>query len=128
MINKTVVRKSNKPDKFESWISEPWFTLIKEGQKNKDARLNDSVFAVLIKGDELEYKSRDKKNTEKIRSHKVKVKEVRKYKNFKELLIEEKFYTVLPGMPNMGCSLNFFNRIYPRHVEAEKGVVLVEFE
>ena len=127
-VNRTVTRKSNKPDKFESWIREPWFTLIKENVKKVEARLYDSIFAVLIKGDEVEFKTRDKMNKEKIKTHKVIVKDVRKYKNFKELLQEEKFYVILPGVPNMGCALSLFNKIYPRQAEEEKGVVAIEFE
>ncbi len=105
-------------------VIDPWFTLISAGLKNVSGFINEKDFAVAMKGDTIEWTCKDDKK----KTHKSKITSVKKYKNFKELLYNEKPWMVLPGTPNLICGLKILGRIFNRNAENKHGVVAVHFE
>jgi ASC-1-like (ASCH) protein len=97
------------PQEFELTTSEPWLSLIENGQKSVEGRLFKGIVEEFRVNDTIRFFN---KMNGKEKSVKVKITKLTKYSNFGELLFNEKLYKVLPGLPNIKCGILVFNKIY----------------
>ena len=97
------------PREFELTTSEPWLSLIENGQKSVEGRLFKGIVEEFRVNDTIRFFN---KMNGKEKSVKVKITKLTKYSNFGELLFNEKLYKVLPGLPNIKCGILVFNKLY----------------
>ena len=97
------------PQEFELTTSEPWLSLIENGQKSVEGRLFKGIVEEFRVNDTIRFFN---KMNGKEKSVKVKITKLTKYSNFGELLFNEKLYKVLPGLPNIKCGILVFNKLY----------------
>ena len=118
---------SNRPPReFELTISEPWFSLIENGQKSVEGRLFKGIFTEFRVNDTIRFINRW---NGKEKSLTVKITKLTKYPNFGDLLFNEKLYKVLPGYPNIKCGIVLYDRIYKDFNEIkEHGTLAIELK
>jgi len=118
---------SNRPSReFELTISEPWFSLIENGQKTVEGRLFKGIFTQFRVNDTIRWIN---KWNGKEKSLTVKITKLTKYPNFGDLLFNEKLYKVLPGLPNIKCGIVLYDRIYSSFNEIkEYGTLAIEMQ
>ena len=78
---------------FKKHVSNPWFTLIKEGKKTSEGRLNKGQFSKMKKGDIVEWFNMEKEITKKV---KTKIIDVITYDSFYDCIKNEKLENILP--------------------------------
>jgi len=74
---------------YEKGVSEPWFSLIKEGKKTAEGRLNKGDFAKFKEGDIVIWTNGKKKV-------KTKITKVVNYKTLYDMIKNERLKNVLP--------------------------------
>ena len=117
-----VKRKKNgnrPPIEMEMNIQEPWFSLIQNGQKQVEGRLNRGKFQELRVNDTIRFTNNDK-------SLIAKITKITKYPNFGDLLFHEKLYRVLPGFPNIKCGIILYDKFYKFDEVKEFGTLAIE--
>jgi ASC-1-like (ASCH) protein len=97
------------PREFELTASEPWLSLIENGQKTVEGRLFKGIVEEFRVNDTIRFFN---KMNGKEKSVKVKITKLTKYSNFGELLFNEKLYKVLPGLPNIKCGILVYSKLY----------------
>ena len=124
---KSDTNNSNRPSReFELTISEPWFSLIENGQKTVEGRLFKGIFTQFRVNDTIRWIN---KWNGKEKSLTVKITKLTKYPNFGDLLFNEKLYKVLPGLPNIKCGIVLYDRIYSSFNEIkEYGTLAIEMQ
>lgn len=110
--NKQIVNITNKADKprhYELYLRQPWFALMKEGLKEVEGRLYRGAVEEYRVGDVIHFieKSGGKENILE-----TEITKLTKYPDFKSLLFHEKSYKVLPGIPNIKCGNEMYEKIY----------------
>jgi ASC-1-like (ASCH) protein len=125
--NKKNGNNSNRPSReFEITISEPWFSLIENGQKTVEGRLFKGIFTEFRVNDTIRFINRW---NGKEKSVTVKITKLTRYPNFGDLLFNEKLYKVLPGLPNIKCGIVLYDRIYKDFNEIkEHGTLAIELK
>lgn len=78
---------------YEIHVSNPWFTLIKEGKKTSEGRLNKGKFSKMKKGDIVEWFNMENEITAKV---KTKIIDVINYDSFHECVKNETIDNILP--------------------------------
>jgi ASC-1-like (ASCH) protein len=117
---------SNRPSReFDITISEPWFSLIENGQKTVEGRLFKGIFTEFRVNDTIRFIN---KWNGKEKSVKVKITKLTKYPNFGDLLFNEKLYKVLPGFPNIKCGIVLYDRLYNFNNTKEYGTLAIELK
>jgi ASC-1-like (ASCH) protein len=118
---------SNRPPReFELTVSEPWFSLIENGQKTVEGRLFKGIFTEFRVNDTIRWINN---RNGKEKSVTVKITKLSKYPNFGDLLFNEKLYKVLPGFPNIKCGIVLYDRIYSSFNEIkEYGTLAIEMK
>jgi ASC-1-like (ASCH) protein len=107
------------PIEMEMNIQEPWFSLIQNGQKQVEGRLNRGKFQELRVNDTIRFTNNDK-------SFNAKITKITKYPNFGDLLFHEKLYRVLPGFPNIKCGIILYDKFYKFNEIKEFGTLAIE--
>lgn len=97
------------PREFELTASEPWLSLIENGQKSVEGRLFKGIVEEFRVNDTIRFFN---KMNGKEKSVTAKITKLTKYSNFGELLFNEKLYKVLPGLPNIKCGILVYNKLY----------------
>ena len=125
--NNNSPNNSNRPSReFELTISEPWFSLIENGQKTVEGRLFKGIFTEFRVNDTICFIN---KWNGKEKSVTVKITKLTKYPNFGDLLFNEKLYKVLPGFPNIKCGIVLYDRIYSSFNEIKKyGTLAIQMQ
>ncbi len=121
-----ITNKSNKPQKHEIYIKEPWMTLIREGLKEVEGRLYKGMVESFRLGDTLifNHKTREGKD-EKL---KVEITKLTKYPDFRSLLYHEGKHRVLPGFPNIRTGNELYESIYNPKSIRQYGALAISFK
>jgi ASC-1-like (ASCH) protein len=113
------------PMEMEMNIQEPWFSLIENGQKEVEGRLNRGKFQELRVDDTIRFVN---KINNKEKSLTAKITKLTKYPNFGDLLFHEKLYRVLPGFPNIKCGITLYDKYYKFDEVKEFGTLAIELK
>jgi ASC-1-like (ASCH) protein len=97
------------PREFELTTSEPWLSLIENGQKSVEGRLFKGIVEEFRVNDTIRFFN---KMNGKEKSVTAKITKLTKYSNFGDLLFNEKLYKVLPGLPNIKCGILVYSKLY----------------
>jgi ASC-1-like (ASCH) protein len=97
------------PREFELTTSEPWLSLIENGQKTVEGRLFKGIVEEFRVNDTIRFFN---KMNGKEKSVTAKITKLTKYSNFGDLLFNEKLYKVLPGLPNIKCGILVYSKLY----------------
>jgi ASC-1-like (ASCH) protein len=118
---------SNRPPReFEMTVSEPWFSLIENGQKQVEGRLFRGIVEEFKVNDTIRFIH---KWNGKEKSVTVKITKLTKYPNFGDLLFHEKLYRVLPGLPNIKCGILVYDKIYSNFNQIKQfGTLAIELK
>ena len=106
-------------------ISEPWFSLIKDGLKTVEGRLNKGDFASLIKGDCIKVVNND---LGFMRNYTIKITSIHKYTSFKEYLEKEKLEKCLPGIDTIEDGVKVYYKYYSKEDEEKYKIVAIRFK
>lgn len=101
----------------QMWIKRPYFQLIKSGQKTLEGRISYPSMRHIKKGDVVLLRT----GGDKVR---IKILDVREYRDFKEALKHEDISRLLPGIKPEDA-LKVYGRIYPEWKVKQYGGVLV---
>lgn len=103
-------------------LSEPWFTFIKDGLKTVEGRLNKGKFKKLKVGEAVEWFVRN--TDQKI---KTKIKNIKRYVTFKEMLEKEGLDAVLPNKQIMSIDdgVNIYRKYYSEDDEKKYGILAI---
>jgi ASC-1-like (ASCH) protein len=101
---------------FEKEVKEPWFSLIKLGNKPVEGRLNKGDFANMNVGDFILFINNELGFERKF---KVQIKNISYYDNFKMYLENETLEKCLPGIDNIEDGLNVYYKYYKKSDELE---------
>jgi ASC-1-like (ASCH) protein len=97
------------PREFELTASEPWLSLIENGQKTVEGQLFKGIVEEFRVNDTIRFFN---KMNGKEKSVTAKITKLTKYSNFGDLLFNEKLYKVLPGLPNIKCGILVYSKLY----------------
>ena len=102
-------------------VQEPWFSHIKAGRKSIEGRLNKGKFASLKKGQYVRWSNNGK-------SVLTKITDIRNYKTFGKMLINEGLRNVLPdtSIKTLEDGEAVYYGFYTREKEAEFGILAIE--
>ncbi|USG99487.1 ASCH domain-containing protein [Thermococcus argininiproducens] len=103
---------------WEMGLQEEYLRLIKEGKKKIEGRLYDEKRRQVKPGDTIIFEG-------KLR---VKVKALRVYPSFREMLSEEGVENVLPGVKTIEEGVQIYRQFYTEEEEKKYGVVAIEIE
>lgn len=96
-------------------VQEPYFSLIKSGQKTVEGRLGKDKYFTFKHGDKVVFNS----NLE------TEIKTMVKYKSFKEMLIFEGLKNVLPEVQTLEEGEQIYYQFYTKEDELKYGVVAI---
>ena len=103
---------------WEMGLQEEYLRLIKEGKKKIEGRLYDEKRRQIKPGDTIIFEGKLK----------VKVKALRLYPSFREMLSEEGLGNVLPGIKTIEEGIQIYRQFYTEEEEKKHGVVAIEIE
>ena len=103
------------PQILELNVQEPYFSLIKNGQKTVEGRLAKDKYFVFNSGDKVVFND----------SLEVEIQALVKYKSFREMLIFEGLKNVLPGVQTLEEGENIYYQFYTKEDEQKYGVVAI---
>jgi ASC-1-like (ASCH) protein len=109
---------------YEKNLSEPWFSLIKLQIKKIEGRLNKGDFANMNIGDFILFTNNDLGFE---RKHKIEIKNISYYDNFKIYLETETLEKCLPGIDNIEDGLNIYYNYYKKSDELEYKIKVFVF-
>ncbi|HDH45360.1 MAG TPA: ASCH domain-containing protein [Thermococcus sp.] len=99
-------------------LKEEYLDLIRDGKKKVEGRLYDEKRRQINPGDTIVFEGKLK----------VRVKSIRKYPSFKEMLEREGIERVLPGVHNIEEGVRIYRQFYTEEEEKKYGVVAIEIE
>ncbi|BAA29429.1 ASCH domain-containing protein [Pyrococcus horikoshii] len=105
--------------KWEMGLQEEYIELIKAGKKKIEGRLYDEKRRQIKPGDIIIFEGGKLK---------VKVKGIRVYSSFKEMLEKEGIENVLPGVKSIEEGVKVYRQFYDEEREKKYGVVAIEIE
>jgi ASC-1-like (ASCH) protein len=97
-------------------VSDPWFLLIKKGNKKIEGRLNKGTFANLKKDDIIKFKNNDS-------FFMAKIIKIIKYSTFEEYLSQEGLARTLPGIKTIKEGIDIYYKYYTPEQEKEFGIL-----
>ena len=100
-------------------MQEPYHSLILQGKKIVEGRLNKGKFASIEAGDVLELEPENIKFS---------VVEKNIYKSFKEMIETEGVENVIPDKNNIDDAVNVYYKFYTKEQEQEFGVVAIKIK
>jgi len=103
---------------WEMGLQEEYLKLIKEGKKKIEGRLYDEKRRQIKPGDIINFEGRLK----------VKVKALRVYSSFREMLEKEGLERVLPNVKSIDEGVQVYRKFYSEEEEKKYGVVAIEVE
>lgn len=103
---------------FNTTVSEPWFTFIKNKQKTIEGRLNKGTFAQLKKGDIVKFLNGND-------SCNVRIKKIQHYKSFEEYLTMEGLRRTLPLVKTIKEGCDIYYQYYTREQEQQYGILAI---
>ncbi|ALV62542.1 ProFAR isomerase-like protein [Thermococcus sp. 2319x1] len=103
---------------WEMGLQEEYLKLIKEGKKKIEGRLYDEKRRQIKPGDVIVFEGRLK----------VRVKALRVYPSFKEMLEKEGLDRVLPNVKSIDEGVETYRKFYSEEEERKYGVVAIEVE
>lgn len=107
---------------YHNHRAEPYYSLVKRGQKTIECRVRKGKYRLIKPGDHIVIN-----NQEETDSFEVLVKDVRPYKTFRELLESEPLNQVIPEVKTVDeAERIIFDRFYTKEQEKEFGVVAIE--
>ena len=118
-----ITERSNKPRHYELYLRQPWFALMKEGLKEVEGRLYRGAVEEYKVGDIIHFieRSQGKENILE-----TEITKLTKYPDFKSLLFHEKSYKVLPGIPNIKCGNEMYEKIYNYKFIKQYGALAIQ--
>jgi len=96
-------------------IQEPYFSLIKNGQKTVEGRLGKDKYFTFKQGDNVVFNG----------GLEIEIKNIVKYKSFKEMLIFEGLKNVLPEVQTLEEGEQIYYKFYKKEDEQKYGVVAI---
>jgi ASC-1-like (ASCH) protein len=102
-------------------VQNPWFTLIKEGRKTIEGRLNKGRFASLKVGQVIMWENAGQ-------AVKTKLVRIEKYNTFSDMLANEGLRHVLPDIKTIKDGVDVYRQFYSEAKEAEYGVLAIQVE
>jgi ASC-1-like (ASCH) protein len=113
--------KTKKMTGFDAVINvqNPWFTLIREGRKTIEGRLNKGKFAQLKVGQIVMWENAGQKV-------KTKLVRIEKYQSFSDMLVNEGLRHTLPGKKTLKDGIDVYRGFYSEEKEIEYGVLAIE--
>ena len=106
---------------FRYSVKEPSFSLIKNGLKKIEGRLYKNTFCEINNGDLINFYNKKNNFT-------IKVIKVTKYKNFKDMLVDNGINIVTPLSKSLDESLSIYRNIYTVKDEEKYGVIAIELD
>lgn len=103
------------PQILELNVQEPYFSLIKSGQKTVEGRLGKDKYFTFKQGDKVIFNN----NLE------VEIKAIVRYKTFREMLIFEGLKNVLPGVLTLEEAVKVYYQFYSPQDEQKYGVAAI---
>lgn len=101
-------------------LREPSFSLVKDGKKTIEGRLNKNTFKKININDTINFYNY--KND----SISVKVIDIRKYKSFTDMIDNEDLNKITPLSKSKKESIQIYKNIYNRNNELKFGVIALE--
>ncbi len=100
--------------------AEPWFSLIREGKKTAEGRLNSPKYAKIKIGDSLLLWSQA--YGEEVNITRV-VTGRNEYKSFGDMILGEGIENILPGYNDLTAGIAVYHQYYTPELEAKHGAV-----
>ena len=114
---------SERLHKHESFgVQDPWFTLIREGLKVVEGRLNKGRFSKLNAGDIVHWEVAGKQQKPRCSTNIVKIVH---YPSFEAMLRTETIERVLPGVPDVESGVKVYRQFYTKAQERKQGVLAI---
>jgi ASC-1-like (ASCH) protein len=108
---------------YKNHITEPYFSFLKNRQKNIEGRIREGLYKEVVLGDHIVVC-----NNEETDSVEFLVKDVRRYVSFQEMLEKEPFKKILPDVESINEGIGIYKKFYDPAEEKEFGVVAIEVE
>ena len=102
-------------NKLELHLQEPYFSLIKEGKKTIEVRLNKPKFHNLKKGDQITFNG----------NLTLQVTKADAYPSFKRLFEKENLESILPNTNTLEDALSVYYGFYSKEDEKAFGVIAI---
>jgi ASC-1-like (ASCH) protein len=109
-------------------LSNPWFSLIKEGTKIYEGRICEGYWSKIKIGDKITFYNEDGKDKE---SYNVEIEEISYYKSFKEGIEKVGLEKILPTQKdkNISTAINdVYYQYYTKESEEKYGIVLFKIK
>jgi ASC-1-like (ASCH) protein len=100
-------------------VQNPWFTLIKQGRKTIEGRLNKGQFSRLEVGQIVMWENAGQ-------TVKTKLVRIEKYQSFSDMLVNEGLRHTVPGKETLKDGVDVYRGFYSEAKEAEHGVLAIE--
>lgn len=110
---------------YEKHLSEPWFTLIKLGEKTVECRLNKGDFAQFEINNKIQFFNDDFGYKRKLI---IIITNIRHYTNFSSYLKKEKLHKCLPGIDTIQHGVDIYHKYYPKELVEEYGIIAFKFK
>jgi len=104
-------------------VSEPWFSLIKNGEKTVEGRLNKGTFSQLKEGDNIEFF-----NNELNDSFVAKITKITQHNTFYDMIQENGLQNVLPGVENAEKGVMVYRQYYTEEMENQFKVLAIHIQ
>lgn len=110
---------------YTKHLSEPWFSLIKLGHKKCEGRLHKGDFAIIKKGDKIQFENSDFNFK---RAFTCKITSTRKYESFREYLESETLEKCLPTVDNLDDGVNIYYKYYKKEDEITHKIIALRLK
>ena len=100
-------------------VQNPWFTLIKQGRKTIEGRLNKGQFSRLEVGNIVMWENAGQ-------TVKTKLIRIEKYQSFSDMLVNEGLRHAVPGKETLKDGVDVYRGFYSEEKEIEYGVLAIE--
>ena len=87
-------------------VQEPWYSFIKNGSKIIEGRLNEGMYSNIKNGDIIKLNKHNDDNEFIF----LIIREIKKYKSFREMLEFEKIEDVLPNINTIENGINIYRQ------------------
>jgi len=102
-------------------VEEPWFSLIKNGKKNIEGRLNKGRFQNLMKDDIVIWNNNNNQ-------FKTKIISIHYHKNFKTMIKQHRLKNVLPGVKTIAEGIEIYSKFYSDSDVLKYGVLAIKLK
>lgn len=106
-------------------LSEPWFTLIKIGNKKCEGRLNKGDFSQMKKGECIIFENND---FDFLRRIYCKITSIHYYNSFEEYIKKEKLKNCLPGIDTIEEGVSVYYKYYKKEDEDKYKIIAIRIK